>query len=382
MKRNYLKFGVLSVLLAGGITLFCQNNEACSFSVKKAAAQNKETDAQNYNHVVVYSPQAKKLTEPYSFNAELQPEERASIFARANGYIEEQFVDIGTKVQEGDILAKLSSPELEDQLAQAKEEITKQKAELKYAESLYNRIKGFRESGAVAISEIEKSEAEKDMARASLNSLQARLSQLKKEFGYTEIKAPFDGIVIRRNVNRGDRISVSDNTAMYELAQSESLRVVVRIPQTLLALVNLEQDATLSVQNQLNEKMPVHFKRQSGAIDETSGTLRVEYSLNNKDMQLPSGLTGKIYIEPSQETRVIMIPSNAVQKINGNNFVMAVTSDQRVVRKPVLIGDNVGGDVILNSGISIQDRVILNPNALLQEGDKVIVKETHQGSII
>lgn len=380
MKYKKFKLTLLAICVSGTALLYCHGNEACSQGSQKVAAQTSGNSVENHKEVVIYQPIISNRTDPYSFNAELQPLDQASIFARANGYIEEQYVDIGTHVQEGDILARLSLPELEDQMAQAKEEIVRQKADLKFAESQYNRVKGFRDSGAVSISEIEKNEAERDMARASLSALQARLAQLEKEYGYTEIKAPFDGIVTKRNVNRGDRISVNDSIPMYELAQADELRVVVRLPQTVISKVDLQSEALLSVNNDMAQMIPVQFARQSGAIDNSSGTLRVEYSLNNRQTKLLSGLTGKIHITPAKQDNVIHIPTNAVKVMDGKNYVMTVNPSNQVQTKPITAGANVGGSIVVHDGVTEEDRIILNPNALLQEGDKVTVQQQNSKS--
>jgi len=377
MKYKKTKLIIVTVIVSATALLYCHGNEACSQGQKQAAAQTQSNGSENYKNVIAYQPQIINREAPYSFNAELQPKNQASIFARANGYIEEQFVDIGTEVKEGDILARLSSPELEDQIAQAREEITRQKADLKFAESLYDRVNRFKDSGAVSITEIEKTEAERDMARAGLSALEARLAQLKKEFNYTEIKAPFDGTVIKRNINRGDRISVNDNIPMYELAQAEELRVVVRIPQTALSKIDLQSQANLSINTSLDQTIPVQFARQSGAINENSGTLRVEYSLNNQNRKLPSGLTGKIYIEPAKQASLLQIPTNAVKVVEGENYVMVINDDNQVITTPVSIGSNVGGKVIVHDGVSDRDRIILNPNALLKDGDEVTIQQAN-----
>ena len=372
MKYRKLKVTSLAVIAAGGTLLYCEGNPACGFARTQAVAQEQASEDSTYKNVVVYRPQSVSRDEPFTFNAELQPQEQASIFARASGYIEEQNVDIGTRVKEGDILARLSSPELEDEIAQAKEDITRQKADAKYATRMYDRVKGFRDSGAVSISEIERSEAERDMARASLSALEARLSQLEKEFAYTEVKAPFDGIITRRNVNRGDRITVSDNTPMYEIAQSEELRVVVRVPQTVLSQTDLRSNATLVLGNG-GDVIPVSFQRQAGAIDDTSGTLRVEYALDNTNRNLPSGLTGRIQIRPSAKADTITVPANAIKVVEGQNMVMTVDSQSRVKSTPVQTGANADGKIIVLGGIMPNDQVILNPNALLKDGDTVTI---------
>lgn len=368
---HFLKHHMLLLFSAvgAGLFIYCQVTPACG-------AQPVATSTTQPRSVSIIHPAAVQRTEPFIFNAKLEPLQQASIYARANGYIEEQHVDIGSMVKKGDLLARLSSPELEEMIVQAEQEVIRQQAEVVLAQKMYERMAALVDTGAVSVSTVDQREAEKDVAKARLNTLKAKLEQLRSEFSYTKIHAPFAGIITQRHVNQGDRISVNDNTPMYELVQSDPLRVVIHIPQTLLYAVDITAEASLYVQEKTGKPLTVSFQRQAHAIHQATGTLRVEYALHNSDLSLPVGLTGRINIPAAHNVSSLTIPTNALLTKNGKTAVMTLNEKNEVETRPVTTGARKSANIEITHGLSADDRIILNPNALIREGDTVLVSKT------
>lgn len=369
-----MKFSITTVSLSlttlavlGAIMLNSPNNTAT------AAASNQSDDI-SLPRVTIVQPEPVNSAQPYQFNARLEAIESAHVFARADGYIENRLVDIGDEVSQGQLLAQLSSPELEEQIRQAKAEINRQQAVVHLSKKMSDRVSRLQGSGAVTQTEVDEKDAEYQVALATLETYQARLEQLENEFAYTRIVAPFDGIITVRNVDRGDRITRNDSQALFRIVRTDELRVLVDIPQTQLYSIDQNQQATLLIPELASQSFEVNFSRMSREIDNTLGTMRLEYLLDNADQQLSAGLSGRLRI-PASTTDRLQIPINAVKILNGESVVMTVDQEDRLQQRPVVTGRYNSHRVEIRNGLSTQDRVVLNPNALLKTGDRVAINE-------
>ncbi|ODN67766.1 efflux RND transporter periplasmic adaptor subunit [Methylophaga muralis] len=325
--------------------------------------------------VRVAQPQSISSYQPLVFNSRVEAIEQSDIFARADGYVESRHVDIGDEVKQGDLLAKLSSPELEQEILQAKAEINRQKAMLDLTEKVAKRYTNLRDSGAVNATEVDEKEAELAVAKATLATYQARLEQLENEFAYTEIVAPFDGIITRRLAERGNRITRNDAMPLFRISRTDQLRVIVDIPQTQLFIIDQQQAAQLTLPDLGNQQIDVPISRVSREVNRETGTMRVEYLLENAELNLPAGLSGELAIQVQERADAVRIPVNALKTIQGKPSVMLVNADNQVEVKTVRVGRLDNSEVEILSGLITEDRVILNPNARLAEGVKVTVSE-------
>lgn len=348
------------------------------FLIQPASEANIEQSSANTPETLsVRVAQPKHITDyqPLVFNARVEAIEQSDIFARADGYVESRYVDIGDEVKQGDLLAKLSSPELEQEILQAKAEIKRQKAMLDLTEKVARRYINLRDSGAVNATEVDEKEAELAVAKATLATYEARLEQLENEFAYTEIVAPFDGIVTRRQAERGNRITRSDDMPLFRISRSDRLRVIVDIPQTQLFNIDKQQSAQLTLPDMANQQIEVPFSRISGEVNRETGTMRLEYLLENTGLTIPAGVSGELTIQAIEKVDTVRIPVNALKTIKGKPSVMLVNADNQVEIKTVRVGRLDNNEVEILSGLIAEDRVILNPNARLDEGEKVNVSD-------
>lgn len=365
MKKWHSTSLVLAVLIGAALVLY-QTHQADG-SVAKGQP-NSHTDIPQVKVVTASADSADAAF--YTFNVRLEPIEEAMLYARANGYVEEWFADIGTYVEQGQVLAKLSLPELEDQINQVKAEINSQEAEVALAKTLKDRVASLIEGGAVSKTEVDQRNANYKVAVATRDALKARLSQLEKEFAYTTIQAPFSGIITMRNINRGDRITVNDTTPLYRIINADKLRIVTDVPQSQLSGISLETPADLSFADRPSETFKADFRKKSNEVDIASGTMRVEFILDNKDLNLPSGLSAKLAV-PTKTGQAKWLPVNTVKVGDGDAFLMTVDKDNTVKRTKVVAGRFTGDKVEILSGLNGDEQVIINPNALLKTGDKV-----------
>jgi multidrug efflux system membrane fusion protein len=322
--------------------------------------------------VRVAVPQAAESMQPFRFNVRLAPFEEAMLYARANGYVDEWLVDIGEPVAAGQVLARLTLPELEEQIHQVEAEIHSQDAEVALAKLQRDRVASLVSSGHVSENERDQSVANYAVAEARRESLRARLAQLQREFAYTEVVAPFDGVITQRSINRGDRISVNDTRPLFRLVDARRLRLVIDVPQLQLVYLDLTQPAYLEFNDRPGQRLPAEFWRKADEIGLSSGTMRVEYLLDNAGHALPAGMSGYLVVS-TQRDKALVLPVNTLQVNDGGAQVLTVAADGTLVRRAVTAGRYTGTQVEILAGLDGSERVVISPNALLRVGDRVEV---------
>jgi RND family efflux transporter MFP subunit len=344
------------------------------YPVGDAVAQASPPPSSRYAQVRVALPGMGTPVKDYRFSVRLAPIEEAMLYARANGYVEEWLVDIGERVSEGQLLARLALPELEEQINQVKAEISSLDAEVLFTGLQSDRVAALVASGHVSRTERDQRAADYQVALARRDAQRARLGQLERELDYTAVRAPFDGVITVRNVNRGDRIAVTDTRPLFRLIDAQRLRLVIEVPQLQLAYIALDEPALLEVAERPGQRFPARFWKKSEEVGPGSGTMRVEFLLDNAQYELPAGLSGHLAVPVSAQD-IPWLPINTLRIAGGEAHVLTVTAGSTVQKVPVLAGRYSGSQVEILFGLTAAERVIINPNALLREGDTVEVVE-------
>lgn len=325
--------------------------------------------------VRVIHPQIKTSKTSLSFSARIDPIEEALLFSRANGFVSQRLVDIGDKVKAGDLLALLSSPEIEEKINQAEAQVKLQQAKVSLAKIQFDRLAILVKKGAASTSLYDESQASYQVALATLELNQAQLTQLKREFEYTRIVAPFDGMISQRNVEKGDRITMNDTQPLFKLIRINRLRVVVNIPETQLYAIRKNGYANLEFSTLPNKVFKATFSRMSNEVDLKSGTMRVEFTLDNANNELPAGLNGEVKIKLSDQNKRLTIPINCLSVREGKSSVVLVDSHNKIRFKTVVAGRIFGNTVEIELGLTPEDRVVINPNSLLYQDEPVQVDQ-------
>ncbi|MCP0913375.1 MULTISPECIES: efflux RND transporter periplasmic adaptor subunit [Legionella] len=364
MKKTYQNISLFFLFIILSSFLFYQYFHA------KSAQEGEQTSKKM--QVRIIHPKPTVLSEPFLFSARIYPIESALIFARANGFVQERLVDIGDQVKSGTLLARLSSPELEEQIKQAEAQVRLQEARVKLADLEFQRAQKLVTTGAVARSIFDEKQAEYQVALATLDLNKAQLMRLRKVFDYTNIRAPFDGIISERNIEKGDRINATDATPMFKLIRTNQLRVVVDVPQSQLFSIEKNAVANLSFAELPGRTFKIKFFRLAKEVDEDSGTMRVEFILDNKNNKLQAGLSGEVSIQIMENKNILLIPANALSVRDGKSSVVLVDKNSEIQFRAVVTGRiKSTNNVEILSGLSADDNVVINPNALLFPGQKV-----------
>jgi RND family efflux transporter MFP subunit len=304
----------------------------------------------------------------------LQGYVQAPIAARASGYLKRWHKDIGSRVNKGDLLAEIDSPEIDQQLSQAIAAREQAAASLNLASSTMERWEALRKKDAVSQQELDERRSGAAQMRANLAAADANVERLRQLQGFKRVVAPFAGVITRRNVDVGDLIDAGGGAGrtLFVLSQTDPLRIYVNVPQTYAQNVKAGQQVTVAQAELHGQTFQGEVARTAGAIDTASRTMQIEVTLPNKGGVLMPGAYVQVQL-PLQGASALTVPTNALM-IGGEGIRVAMLdADKRVHLRPVKIGRNYGENVEVLDGLTTSDEVVLNPSDSLREGDQVAV---------
>jgi len=310
----------------------------------------------------------------------------ATLYARATGYISKRNVDIGSKVHEGDVLAVIAAPDLDQQFAQAKAQLVQYEAAVKQAEANADlgRVTNLRTARLVAQGWSSLQQGDQDrltaeslaaalaVAKANVAAQQAAVDRLEQLTEFERITAPFDGVVTSRLIDVGSLVTadVASGTPLFSLARTDVLRVQVFVPQAFSFGLKDGDPATVTVSELPGQVFHAKVARNAEALAAGTRKLLMEVDVDNKDGMLAPGLYSIIHLQARRLSPIITIPSQAVI-FNQDGLQTAVVSDGKVeLRKIDLELDN-GATVDVRNGLKPGDHVILNPPANIANGMRV-----------
>jgi RND family efflux transporter MFP subunit len=347
-------------------------------TVMSRIGSNRTLQADIAEHSKVYVrtafPKAGEGGQTLALPGTLQGFVQAPIAARASGYLKRWHKDIGSRVNKGDLLAEIDSPEIDQQLSQAVAAREQAAASLQLALSTMERWEALRKKDAVSQQELDERRGAAAQARANLAAADANVERLRELQGFKRVVAPFAGMITRRNVDVGDLIDAGGGAGrtMFVLSQTDPLRVYVNVPQTYAQSVKAGQKVTITQAELQGQAFQGEVARTSGAIDPATRTMQIEVTLPNRGGALMPGAYVQVQV-PLQGTRALTIPTNALL-IRAEGVSVAVLDARKQVQlRPVKIGRNYGPNVEVLDGLSTSDEIVLNPPDSLTEGDEVAV---------
>ena len=359
---------VVAVLLAAGAARTTISNALQRRDVAKATAENA------LQYVSVVTPQPTPASETL-LPATLRGAVESPIYARATGYLRRRYVDIGARVKQGQLLAELDTPEIDQELAQAIAQRNQIDASLGLAKSSLARWQQLRQRDAVSQQELDERQSTYTQGIANLAAADANVKRLQQLESFKRIVAPFDGVITQRNVDIGDLIDAGsgNSRALFSLAQTDPLRVTVQVPQAYAQSVSVGQPVVVT-----QAELPgMHFQGKSthvsGAIDVATRSLQIDAALPNPDGRLRPGAYVQLAL-PSAVQAHLSVPANALL-FRAEGPRVAVVDDQGVVHlHKIAIARDLGQSLELSAGVSPTDRVIVNPSHSIDDGDQVQAK--------
>jgi RND family efflux transporter MFP subunit len=330
------------------------------------------TVAQSVPTVVVAPPQVNDAG-TLELPGRLEAYSRAPIFARVDGYLKSWKVDIGAHVKAGQVLAEIETPDLDQQLLQAKADLASAEANEQLAAVTAKRWTALLASQVVAKQDVDEKTGDYSAKKAITNSESANLAHMQAMKTFARIVAPFDGVVTARSTDVGALINAGSGTGveLFEISDTHRLRMYVQVPQSDVPLITQGQVAKLTVPEHPGRTFEATVESSAEAVTAASGTTLVQLSVDNKDGQLLPGSFTSVRFDLPVNATAFRVPASAVVFDNKGLRVATVGSDDRVAFKPVTIARDYGSSIELGSGLTASDRVIESPPDGLVDGDRV-----------
>jgi membrane fusion protein, multidrug efflux system len=364
---------LLVLLTAGAITFLTRKGEADALA--------KETEAVAIPTVAVVHPQVGPGTDELVLPGNLQPYIESPIFARTNGYLLKWYRDIGSHVQKGELLATIDTPEVDQELSQAKASREQIKAALALAKISSDRWQNLRKTDSVSQQEADQQSSGYEQAKANLAAAEANVRRLEELESFKNVYAPFTGVLTRRRVDPGALINAGAATgqAMFDIARVDPLRVYVSVPQPYAPNMKPGVKAAITLQEYPNQRFTGTVVRTAEAIDLSTRTLLTEVDVPNPDGKLLSGSLGQVHFAVGTTVPKLTIPVNAMLFRAQGAQVAIVGSDNKVQLRSITIGRDFGTTLEIVSGLDADDQIVVNPADSLETGQQVHIAKPDQG---
>ena len=366
---------VLLVLITAGVVTFLNRKS-------EADALAKETDAIAIPTVAVVQPQTEPGNDELVLPGNLQAFEESPIFARTNGYLLRWYKDIGSKVEKGELLAAIDTPEVDQELSQARASREQVKSALGLAKISADRWANLRKSDSVSQQEADQQASGYQQALANLAAADANVRRLEQLESFKNVYAPFSGVLTRRTVDPGALINSGAGAAgreLFDLARVDPLRVYVSVPQAYAPSMKVGVKAVVTLQEFPGQKFMGTIARTADAIDPSTRTLNTEVDVPNKDGKLLPGSFGQVHFATGTSVPRITIPVNAMLFRAEGPQVAVVDKDAKVRLRRISIGRDFGATLEVLGGVEVSDQIIINPSDSLEEGQAVHVAKPTAG---
>jgi RND family efflux transporter MFP subunit len=385
-----LGFGVL-FLLTAALAFGAQGYYSRNQQVEETAEQLRDFVPQ----VRVATVKAGDDTVPVSLPATTQAYLSIDMFARASGYIEKRLADIGDHVKQGQLLAKIAVPELDDQIREAEATLVQLQATLKQAQAnaelaqvTWDRDKPLvkegwdtKQQGTIDSQALKAQQAAVGVAQANVNAEQQQLHVLRQQQAYEQVIAPFDGVITQRNIDLGSLVQAdsTSGTFMFSIVQADVIRVQVFVPQDHAFGLAPGVKAILEVPEIPGRTFPGTVTRIAEALQPGTRTLLTEIDIPNPDGALTPGTYVTVTLQIPRKTPSFSVPADAII-FNADGLQVAVVENGVAHIRKISVARDLGKEIEVRDGVKQGDVVVLNPSVQLVEGSKVQVGASDDNS--
>jgi len=350
-------------------------------SRRKANAQlSQETQDLAIPTVSVIHPKLGAPQQEIVLPGDMQPYADARIFARASGYLKKWYVDIGVSVKAGQLLAEIDSPEVDQQLQQARADLSTAQANLSLAETTATRYKDLVKTDSVSQQDVDNATGNYDARRTAVESARSNVRRLEELQSFEKVYAPFDGLITARNTDIGALIdpgsSGGTSREMFHIAAVNRLRVYVNVPQFNSPEIRPGLRADLVLAEFPDRRFEGSVVRSSGAIDNATRTLLTEVDVDNSARLLKPGGYVEVRLKLPSPVNTFTLPVNAIIFKSAGLQVAIVKNRKTIALIPVTPGRDLGTEIEIAAGLKGDEWVVLNPSDSLTEGAVVRVTDT------
>ncbi len=325
----------------------------------------------NVIHAKMGAPQAEIV-----LPGNIQAFNDSPIYARTDGYLKKWYVDIGAHVKAGQLLAEIETPEVDQQLDQARADLNTAQANLQLSKITAERYQGLAQSDSVSKQDVDNATSDFAAKKAMVASAQSNVGRLEELQSFEKIYAPFDGVITARNTDIGHLINSgagSPATELFHIAAVQELRVYVNVPQQYSASAKPGLKADLTLQEFPGKRFPGTLVRTADAIDPASRTLLVEVDVNNRTGELLPGAYAEVHLNVPSGAPTYILPVSALIFRSAGLQVGTVQNGDKATLVDITLGRDMGNEVEVVAGLNAADAVIANPPDSLISGETVRV---------
>ena len=365
--RSALLGGVAFIVIAIGLAFWGVNSRAGA--LEKVARETRDLAIPT---VEVVAPTPGAPQEELVLPGTMQPFSDAPIYARTNGYVRKWYVDIGTRVHAGQLLADIDTPEIDRQLDQARAALSTAEANLRLAQTTADRYRDLMKTDSISHQDLDNANGALEARQAEVEAARANANRLDQLHAFGRIEAPFDGVVTARNTDVGALIDSGSNAKeLFHIAAVQRLRVFVNVPQTYSRSAKAGLQADITLAEFPGRRFTGVLARTSESIDVASRTLLTEFDVDNAKGELLAGSYADVHLKLGTESTTYTLPVNAVIFGSEGLHVATVGAGDAVVITPITLGRDYGNSVEVLSGLSGNERVIVNPPDSIAAGETV-----------
>ncbi|HTZ71529.1 MAG TPA: efflux RND transporter periplasmic adaptor subunit [Acetobacteraceae bacterium] len=368
--RHLKLFGVLVLIAAIAAAAY-------GILSRRAADRNLAawTDAQAVPTVSVAHPLTSAASRSLTLPGDVQAFYDAPIYARVSGYLQAWYKDIGARVKSGEVLATIDTPDLDQELAQARADLASARANSTLADLTAKRWHALLASNSVSQQSADEKEGNAAAARAIVNAQQAHVDRLLALTAFKKLVAPFDGVVTARNTDVGALINAGSSAVepLFKVADIHEMRVYVRVPQAYASELAKGMKAELTQPQYPGQIFPAVLDTTSFSVTTASRTVLVELLAKNPDSKLWPGTYADVKFDLPPDRGVLRVPTSALIFRSHGAEIATIGAGDKIVMKPVSIGRNLGTEIEITAGLTPADNIITTPLDTLENGQKVVV---------
>ena len=373
--NNQFHFNIKRAMKKSSINYFCAILVASVlFNACTSDNKEKQTKPVAQDSTTVFILQKQEVNKKFSFPSELTPLERAEIFAKVSGYIKTVKVDIGDKVQQGQVLAIIEAPEMLSNYAQASADV--QFANSKYIASLdaFTRIENAAKvNGTVATGELEKSRNQMLADKAAHEATKAKLNAYAQLKDYLTIRSPFSGTIVQRNADIGTLVGTANNKPILVIENTATLRLKVPVQEAYTTAIPDSSFISFTVDAQPDKKYFAKLSRKTGAINKDNRTETWEFIYNNSKQELKSGMYANATMKLGRSGTSFVVAPSAIATTLEKRFVIRL-KDGKAEWIDVRNGMNTGDKIEIFGNLNEGDTLLMKATDEIKEGTKLIAR--------
>lgn len=298
------------------------------------------------------------------------------IWARIDGYIKDFYVDIGDRVEEGQLMLDIDTPEIEQQLSQAKADLSMALAKLEIAKISASRWQDLFDANSEAVSpqEVDEKTSASQAVFSEVESAKANVQRLEKIYGFSRLYAPFKGIIIERNIDIGSLVTAGSQAnyqQLFQIAKTDIIRVFVNVPQSYFRLIKVGGEADILIQEYPERIFKGTIARTSSSLDPLARTLLTEIHVDNKEGDLIVGLYAEVFFNLVSDSPYFIIPTTSLIIRDGPPQVAVIDDEGKVRLQTVKIGRDFGKTIEIISGLKEKEKIITNPTERIRNGVEI-----------